>query len=109
MYNYPAKCLRVVDGDTIELEVDLGFYVKVRQKFRIYGIDSPELKSEEGRTAKRRLAEKVEAKDVILDTIKDKQEKYGRYLCVIRIDGTDIGSWMVAEGLAKPYYGGERK
>ena len=44
MYTYAARLVRVVDGDTVDLDIDLGFHITVRERFRLAGIDTPELR-----------------------------------------------------------------
>ena len=66
MYNYNAKCVRVVDGDTIDAEIDLGFDVKVKKRIRLAGINAPESRTRNkvekklGLAAKDRLIEIME-------------------------------------------------
>ncbi len=113
LYWYRARCLRVVDGDTIDVLTDLGFRVGWEQRVRLHGIDTYELNDRDA--AKRALAvqgketvaAKVAGKDVILNTSKDRQEKYGRWLAVVYYR-TDDGAWhdlngeLLAAGLAIP-------
>ncbi len=88
MYTYSCKIVRVVDGDTVDIDIDLGFGVWMqKQRIRLYGIDTPESRT-------RDLVEKkfgLEAKRMILEwlpidsiqkliTVKDKSGKYGRIL-----------------------------
>ena len=47
LYNYKAKLVRVVDGDTIDAEIDLGFGVFIKQRIRLYGIDTPESRTKD--------------------------------------------------------------
>jgi micrococcal nuclease len=130
MYQYNAVIRKVVDGDTVEIDIDLGLSAWVHnEKIRLYGIDTPEVYGvkkgsaewERGNLAsefvKKYLAENNQ---VIIETIKDKKEKYGRYLALIfiQIDQsvltglTDIRSigdfyclndMLIAKGLAKKY------
>ena len=66
MYNYNAKCIRVVDGDTIDAEIDLGFDIKVTKRIRLGGINAPESRTRNkvekklGLAAKERLKEMLE-------------------------------------------------
>ena len=113
LYWYRAKCLRVVDGDTIDVLTDLGFRIGWEQRLRLYGVDTYELNDPD--PAKRRLAvegktfvaAKVEGKDVILNTFKDRGDKYGRWLAVVHYLADD-GAWhglndeLLAAGLALP-------
>lgn len=111
MYTYSAFCVRVVDGDTLDLDVDLGFGVHKHDRFRISGINTPEtfgVKKEsqeyaEGMKAKNRLEELVTGKELIVKTEKDKKGKYGRYIAniIIELTGEDVGEILVKEGLAE--------
>lgn len=100
MYEYAAKVIRVKDGDTVVLDIDLGFKTTVQEVFRLYGpdpsgdmgINAPELSTESGQAAKKFLEDMLTKQDgsLIIHTIKDRKEKYGRYLAVIYIlRGTD--------------------
>lgn len=87
MYVYKYKVTRVIDGDTIEGTVDLGFNVSVKLRVRLANVDTPEIfrpKSEAERTLGLKATEFVENqilnKFVILKTKKDKRGKYGRYI-----------------------------
>lgn len=105
LYDYAATVLRVVDADTVDLEVDLGFSTSVKTRFRLFGINAYELRTPAGKAAKVRAQEllPVGAK-VEVNTIKDKKDKYGRYLVVIyRGEGT-VNELLVSEGLAVEYY-----
>lgn len=92
MYEYKAFVTRVVDGDTFDAEVQLGFGVMIRQRFRLFGVNAPEVRGderEEGRLVKKFLQDAIEGHEVIVRTFKnkqdkDKQEKYGRYLADVR-------------------------
>lgn len=106
MYQYKAKVISVYDGDTITAMVDLGFYHFQQMKFRLYGIDTPELRGEDrekGLVVRDIVREMILDKEVIINSYKDKQEKYGRYLANIVIDGLDLNQWLVQNGHAKPY------
>lgn len=103
MYQYKAKVLKVVDGDTVHVDVDLGFHVRVKMKIRLSAINAPELSEDAGKIARDRLKEKLDGQDVIVYTKKDSQEKYGRYLAEIYLDGVNINDWMLNENLAVPY------
>lgn len=110
MYEYRATILRVIDGDTIEARVDLGFDVFAVQRFRLYGINAPETKGEsrdQGREATEYLRTLIttHAADSVLtiQTKKDKREKYGRYLAVLMAGGVNLNAVMVNTGHAVPY------
>jgi micrococcal nuclease len=103
LYQYTAQVVRVVDGDTIDVVLDLGFHIFIEMKLRLFGINTPELKEQSGKVARDRLKEKIDGKQITVYTIKDKQEKYGRYLAKINCAGEDINEWLVSEGLAVRY------
>lgn len=114
MFEYNALVTEVYDGDTITVDIDLGFNVWVRgEKIRLYGIDAPELTGstrEAGLKTRDRLRAMIAGRKVQIQTIKnskdqDKKGKYGRYLAqVLYRDETgevvNAGTVLVAEGLA---------
>ena len=108
LYYYNASVTKVYDGDTITVTIDLGmnFYRK-GIKLRLYGINAPELRGsslKDARLSRDFLRSKVLGKKVLIQTIKDKKGKYGRYLAKIWIqenkEWSDINSIMVKEGYA---------
>lgn len=102
MYEYKAIVLKVVDGNTLDVEIDLGLDIRHKVRLRLYGINAAERFTDEGREASRRVAEKIGvATAVTVKTVKDKREKYGRYLANITLaDGTFLNEWLIQEGLA---------
>lgn len=106
-YKYSATVLRVVDGDTLDLRVDCGFRVWMEDRFRLYGINAPEVYGEEkekGLEAKHYLESVLPVgKPVIVETFKPK-DKYGRWLGVIYADGDSVNDLMIVAGQAKPYF-----
>ena len=105
-YCYKAKCISVYDGDTVTLDISLGFGVTMREKIRLLGINTPEVRGKEkldGLISRDRLRELINGKDIIIATHKDKGGKYGRLLATIYLDGVDINQQLIDEGLAKPY------
>ena len=88
MYHYPCKIIKVVDGDTVDVDIDLGFGVWMRnQRIRMYGIDAPESRTSNqtekqyGLASKRFLESMCEDKNgLVLRTHKDKKGKFGRIL-----------------------------
>ncbi len=111
MYEYNAIVLHVVDGDTLDLQIDLGLNVCVKERVRILGIDTPEVygvkkESEEyvaGMLAKNYVIDLIEGKQVVIRTHKDKKGKYGRYLAEVYYDDRNVGQLLIQEGLAKEY------
>lgn len=93
MYTYRAKIVNIVDGDTFDAVVDLGFSIYQKDRFRLYGIDTPETyrpsckaELEHGKAAKQLVEELILGKEVIIRTEKDKKGKYGRYLADVLLD-----------------------
>ena len=107
LYKYNTKIVRVVDGDTFEVDIDLGFNVNIRQKIRVAEFDAPEswrpkTKAEKlhGNEAKSRAKELLEGREVLITT--EKQGKYGRYIAYIILpDGRDYATTMIEEGFSK--------
>lgn len=107
-YEYNAKVVRWIDGDTVELEVDLGFHLKRQDHFRLDGIDTPERGKAGAASAKSRAEQLAPVGSPILIQT-SKSDKYGRYLAALWPDvGPPINSRLVEEGFAKPYYGGKK-
>ena len=107
MYTYAAFVTEVYDGDTITVDIDLGFGIKLTdQKIRLFGINAPELKGKtktEGIKSRDKLTELILNKQIKIQTIKDKKEKYGRILGKIWIDETLVNDVLITEGFAVPY------
>ena len=108
MFEYQAKIVSVYDGDTITVDIDLGLKTWIRgEKIRIFGINAPEVKGPQrvaGLASRDFLRSKLpEGKLVTINTIKDKQGKYGRYLARVDVDGVDVATLLVAEGHAQIY------
>jgi len=106
-YVYKARCTRVVDGDTLELDVDLGFNVALTIRGRLLGVDAPELFSgtdrENGKLAKLFLENLVLNKDLLVNTYKDKTT-FGRWLVEVKyVSGENIN--VLAENYCKTLRG----
>ena len=115
MFEYKAKVLNVVDGDTIDVELDLGFDTYRNERIRLAHINTPEIRTKDveekkiGMLAKTRVLGLILGKTVILQTIKDKTEKYGRYLGIVILeDGKVLNDLLVTEGLAVNYLIGKK-
>jgi hypothetical protein len=88
IYIYKAELIRVVDGDTVDLIIDLGFDTLRKERFRLYGIDAPEMSTAKGKDSKKWLWEALQPPEPIyVQTIqletKAKRDKYGRFLAVL--------------------------
>lgn len=115
MFEYKAIVIKVVDGDTVDVQVDLGFDTFRNVKLRLKGINTPETRTKDteektaGMAAKARLAQLIYGLEVVVKTYKDRSEKYGRYLADIFLDdGRCVNSILLEEGYAKPYNGEKR-
>jgi len=81
LYEYKCTIVKVIDGDTVDVSIDLGLRIYHETRIRLYGINAPEINTDEGKRAKSRLSELMPVGgEFILRTIKDRKEKYGRYL-----------------------------
>ena len=113
MHTYSAICIRVVDGDTIDAMVDLGFSVWVKKRIRLYGIDAPESRTRDLEEKQRGLAAKAKLSDLIQDKEfaleSHKVGKYGRCLGTLYIGEVNINQQLIDEGNAVEYLGGSRK
>ncbi len=116
MYEYRVKKVtNVVDGDTIDVDLDLGFNISYSQRVRLAGIDTPESRTSDkfekvlGLEAKEYLKSKVkDAKLVVIKTeLPDSSEKYGRILGWVYVDGNTISvnDEMIEDGYAWGYLG----
>lgn len=116
MYTYRVKKVyKIVDGDTIDVDIDLGFNVSFFQRVRLAGIDTPESRTTNknekalGLEAKKKLAEYLSsATNIVIKTEKpDSTEKYGRILGWLYIDGKEesINQTLIASGYAWEYTG----
>ena len=106
-YTYTAVVTECYDGDTITVDFDLGLHVWLTDvKLRLYGINTPELRGEEreaGIAARDYLRTRIRGKRVIIETIKDKTGKYGRYLAKVWFLGANINQELIDEGHADKY------
>jgi len=106
-YIYKAKCTSVYDGDSITLDIDLGFnHTMSDQKIRLYGINTPEIRGDEreaGLVSAERLRGLILGKEIMLVSHKDKSGKYGRWLGTIYLEGQNLNQLLVDEGLAELY------
>jgi micrococcal nuclease len=119
MYEYRVKKVhKVVDGDTIDVDIDLGFSISFFSRVRLAGIDTPESRTTNakekvlGLEVKEKLKKELAAaKDVVIKTEKpDSSEKYGRILGWVFLDGSDVSlnQKLINEGYAWTYGGGTK-
>jgi len=102
-YLYKAKITRVIDGDTVEASVDLGFSVCINQKLRLKGINAPEMRDKPaGPNAREYLAGMVEGREINVRTHRDRTGKYGRYIATLYCpNNLNINKKMVENGHAE--------
>lgn len=118
MYTYRlAELIKVIDGDTVRAQVDLGCDVRINLTLRLARINAPEIATDEGKAARDHLATLLAhpPANYTLRTIKDRREKYGRYLAEIDYNlppaaeavspTVNLNDQMVADGHAVPYDG----
>jgi micrococcal nuclease len=122
MYTYKICLLKVVDGDTIDAEIDLGFDVKVKKRVRFMGVNAPESRTRDLEEKARGLAAKDRLKSILegANTIQLNSHgigKFGRCLGEIHVDVLDgkdcltlvnVNKLLINEGHATEYHGGKR-
>ena len=118
MYEYNAELRRVVDGDTVDVTIDCGFNMHVKERVRLYGIDTPESRTRDleekkrGLAAKDRLIEILESfgNKFVIKTSIDKKGKFGRLLgeLVSRDGEQNANKMLLEEGHAVEYHGGKK-
>lgn len=116
MYEYRIKkVLKVVDGDTIDVDIDLGFNISYTQRVRLAGIDTPESRTKDAREkalgleVKDKVKKSIDAAKVVVvkTELPDSSEKYGRILGWVYLDGDtrSLNEQLIDEGYAWGYMG----
>ncbi len=112
MFEYKCKVTKVVDGDTVDVDIDLGFGVWLRdQRVRLYGIDTPESRTSDqfekqyGKAATEFLKKWLDGGDVTIKTHKDGRGKFGRILGELWVFDTNVNKKMIEEHHAVEYHG----
>ena len=107
MYEYKAIITNVVDGDTVDAVIDVGFKMTTTQRLRLLGVDTAELTSKDlierakAQEAKLYVMEQLLGKSVLIKT--EKADSFGRYLATISINGLNFNQSLLDKGLATPY------
>ena len=115
MFEYNAEVLRVVDGDTLDARIDLGFDVHVNKRIRLMGIDTWESRTRDkvekvkGLAAKARLKELLKEDKNKFKLISHGTGKFGRVLGDIEISVGNVCDILVEEGHAYSYFGGNKE
>jgi endonuclease YncB( thermonuclease family) len=116
MYQYKCKINKVLDGDTVDIDLDLGFnIILANQRVRMAGVDTPESRTtnkEEkprGLLSKKKLGEKLPVGSwQIIETLRsdNNDDKFGRILGIFILeDGTKVNDWLIKNNYAVPYKG----
>jgi len=109
-FQYNALVVSVYDGDTCTVDIDLGMGIWLRgEKLRLFRINAPEMRGVErpqGMASRDRLREWIQGREIMLETVRDKKGKYGRYLAELWLQDKNsawinINDRLVAEGLAE--------
>lgn len=110
MYEYAARCDKVIDGDTVDLDISLGFDITIKQRIRLLGINCAEHGTIAGddATAYTRTWIDQHGPDLVVRTVRDKKEKFGRILGQIIAGGRMLNNDLVEAGHAVDYDGGRR-
>jgi micrococcal nuclease len=112
LFTYQVEeVVKVIDGDTIDALIDLGFNVKIKIRIRLNGINAPESRTRDKNEKKLGLAAKKRLGELCGDKLLLKSHgigKYGRVLGELFGGGVSINNLLVAEGHAKEYHGGAR-
>jgi micrococcal nuclease len=114
-YRYNARVVKVVDGDTIDCIVDLGFYITANIRFRLLGVDTPETNSKDPAlksiaiNAKDFVSKQLLNKSVVVEVTKT--DKYGRWLAKVFESDTQpsINEQLITLGYAKAYFGDSKQ
>ena len=113
MYEYKARLVRVIDGGTIDADIDMGFQVHIDQRIKLFGVNAPDPKSydteerERGLASKNRLIE-ILPKEIIVQTMLNKRGKFGRILGIVMYkeehgEIVNVNDLIISEGFATRY------
>jgi micrococcal nuclease len=109
LFTYKAKLVKVIDGDTLDVLVDLGFDIWAKKRIRLFGIDAPEIRTkdliekEKGLIVKNRLIEILNKSNDEFFVVSHGIGKYGRCLGELFIEEKSVNKQLISEGLAKVY------
>ena len=109
MHEYKAELIRVIDGDTIDALIDLGFDLWIKKRIRLFGLDAPEVRTKDlvekskGLEAKNKLIELLGTSDGKFILLSNGIGKYGRCLGTLFINKKNINDLLISEGYAKKY------
>lgn len=104
-WSVPARVERVVDADTLDLTLDLGWRISLRANCRLIGINAPEMSTAEGKVA-RAFVEQLVPLGSVVRLISKELDKYGRPLGVLLLaDGVSLNALLLERGYAVPMKG----
>lgn len=110
MYTYKVEVTRVVDGDTVDVRIDLGFGVWLHDRVRFFGVDAPETRTRDlqekelGLKTKEYVVDKLAlSKDIILVSKEFNKGKYGRILGDLLVDGKSLVEELLEKNLVEVY------
>jgi len=112
-YVYSGFVTRVIDADTLEIDVDLGFHLKTKQHFRLVNVNAPEMRGDQreaGLAAKQYAMDRLLLKEVVIRTAK--ADSFGRWLAHVwilnyKFEADDFNAELVNLGYAIPYRDGK--
>ena len=109
MYEYKAKVIRWLDGDTLQVRIDLGFYVHKEEKIRLARINAPELHDEVPYRMRKAKSARFQARkfcpegaEITLQTTKAGRDRYARYIAEVLYKGENLSDYLVNIGAARP-------
>jgi micrococcal nuclease len=110
---YQAKVIDIYDADTFTVQIDLGFHLVMTETVRLYGIDTPELRTKNGKEKKLGYEAKNFASNLLLNKTVNMEiydeDKYGRYLVDVRLGDTTLTQELIKAGYGYAYFGGTKE
>ncbi len=111
MYEYKCRLIRVIDGNTVEADVDLGFNIRINQKIRLFGVEATNPQTADKQTIDAEIAKlkSMVPREFIVQTILNKRSKIGRCLGIIFVETEteiariNINDELILRGLAKKF------
>lgn len=101
-YWYNAHCTKAIDGDTVEVVIDVGFHLTTTQRVRLVDVDTPEDRA--GLPAKAYTQARLAGRDVLIRTFKS--DSFGRWLARVIVDGVDFNQELLDKGYGVPFMTG---
>lgn len=114
MFKYKAKLIKVIEGDTVDADIDLGFDISIRQRIKLYGIVTPNPRSKDLNEQEKAIAVKSKLiellnKEFIVETVHNRRGKYGRTMGIIYVEYEEelvnLNQLLIELGLAQEHNG----